>query len=208
MRWVLLFLVLMGQAMADPLTEAQVRFRALTTYQVTLRSTAADGDQHEIRYFYRKPGWVRMEFVRPHPGVVLIYDPGTRRARVWPFGLHRTFSLSLAPDNRLLRGPNGRRVDRSDVGLLLARLLALRAQGGGSPLGEAEIRGRPAIGLEIVGAASEVATDEHRYRVWLARDTLFPLQVESFHADGTRVETVDMTDAQIDVALPEQFFMP
>ena len=41
--------------------------------------------------------------------------------------------LDLAPDNGLLRGPRGRRVDRSDLGVLLADILALRAHGSTTP---------------------------------------------------------------------------
>jgi negative regulator of sigma E activity len=48
----------------------------------------------------------------------------------------------------------------------------------------------------------------HRYRVWLARDTRFPLRVESFDANGERIETVDMADAELDVVLPDGFFTP
>jgi outer membrane lipoprotein-sorting protein len=56
----------MSGVMADPLSDAVDRFREVSTYQVTVRSVAADGERQVIRYFYRKPGWVRMEFVQPH----------------------------------------------------------------------------------------------------------------------------------------------
>jgi MucB/RseB N-terminal domain len=208
-RWgVLVFALISSRIMADPLTEAETRFRALNTYQATVRSLAADGERQEIRYFYRQPGWVRMEFVQPHSGVVLIYDPGTERVRLWPFGLKHALALTFAPDNALVRDHRGHRVDRSDVGTLLANLQALCARGSMSSLGDAQVAGRPASGLDIVGDAGVTVAGVHRYRVWLAQDTWFPLRIESLAPGDRLIETVDMADVEIGATFPERFFTP
>lgn len=212
MLWGLLVFALAANVMAnpraDPLAEAEARFRALTTYQVTVRSTAADGERQVIRYFYRKPGWVRMDFTQPHRGLVLIYDPAARKVRLWPFGLHHAPALTFAPGNPLVRSRSGQRIDRSDVGALLANLLQLRARGSMAPLGDMELATRPVVGMDIVGGAGNAVAGVHRYRVWLAHDTWFPLRVESFDAGASLIETVDMSDVEIDVTFPERFFAP
>lgn len=208
MPWAALFLLLATSAMADPLTEAEAAFRALDSYRATVRSVAADGERQAMRYFYRKPGWVRIEMLSPHAGAVLIYDPGTQRVQLWPFGVNRALPLSLSPDNRLVRGARGHRVDRSHVGALLENLQSLHAQGRAAPLGEAEIGGRPSIGLEIVGEAGASVSGVHRYRVWFAQDNRFPLRVESFGTDGGPIETVDLAEVETGVAFPEHFFTP
>lgn len=195
-------------AMADPLSDAQERFDTLHGYQVTLRSTDAAGGREVIRYFFRKPGWVRMEFERPHRGAVLVYAPDTGRVRLWPFGPGHWPELDLAPDSPLLRNPQGHRVDRSDVGALLANIRALRARGGASTPGDTELAGRPATVQDITGPAGGTPGAVHRYRLWLAQDTGFPLRVDSFGADGRLIESVDMSDAQIDVPFPARFFTP
>jgi outer membrane lipoprotein-sorting protein len=194
--------------MADPLTEAEAAFRALDSYRATVRSVAADGERQAMRYFYRKPGWVRIEMLSPHAGAVLIYDPDTHRVQLWPFGVNRALPLSLSPDNRLVRGARGHRVDRSHVGALLENLQSLRAQGRATALGESAIGDRPAVGLEIVGEAGASVSGVHRYRVWFAQDDLFPLRVESFGVTGEPIETVDLTEVATGVALPEHFFTP
>jgi len=209
LRWGTIVLVLIGaEAMADPLVEAQTRFRELSTYQVTLRSESGDGEQQVIRYSYRKPGWVRMEFIQPYRGMVLIYDPVARRVRVWPFGVKHVPSLTLAPDNPLLGNRRGHRVDRSDVGALIANLSALCAQGKMLLLGDTEVGGRPVTGFAVTGKSGVSVAGVHRYDVWLAQDNRFPLKVESFGTDGSRIETVDMADAQTDIHFPDQFFTP
>jgi outer membrane lipoprotein-sorting protein len=196
------------EIMADPLTEAEIRFRALQSYQATVRSLAADGERQVMRYFYRQPGWVRMEFVQPYPGTVMTYDPGTRRVHIWPFGRTLMPALSVAPDSALLRNQRGHRIDRSDVGALLANLRALSARGSISLLGDTQVAGQPATGWDIVGEAGVSVADVHRYRVWLALDTLFPLRVESFALGDRLIETVEMEAVQTDVRFAERFFTP
>ncbi len=193
--------------MADPLSESEARFRALRTYQVTVRSLPAQGECKAIHYFYRQPGWVRMEFIEPYRGIVLIYDPHERRVRLWPFGVSHVPMLNLAPDNPLLGG-RGHRVDRSDIGALLANLQTLRARGRMSMLGDAPIAGKAAMGIEIFGDEGVNLDGVHRYRVWLAQDSLFPVQVESFAAGDAPIETVNMDDVGIDIEFPEGFFTP
>jgi len=200
--------------MADLLDEAEARFRALQSYRATLHSAGRNGDLQVMHYFYRKPGWVRIECVEPHCGAVLIFDPGARKVRLWTFGLGFgggfpfAPALSLAPDNPLVRSPRGHTIDRSDVGALLENLQALRAHGSFTPIGAGTIAGEPALGFEAAGAAGITVAGAHRNRVWLARDTLFPLRVESFDAADELVETVDLVDAELDVDFPERFFMP
>ncbi|WP_212744085.1 DUF1571 domain-containing protein [Ramlibacter sp. 2FC] len=209
MRWgLLLALALTAEAMADPLDEAQARFQALGGYQLILRSTAADGQRQQLRYFFRRPGWVRMEFLEPHRGLVLVYDPEAQRISLWPFGPGRWPRLRLAPDSPLLRERHGHRIDRSDVGALLENLQALRARGRLSPLGEAAVGGRQASGWEIAGDASTSVAGVQRYRVWFARDTLFPLQVESFGPGGAPIETVTMDEIETNPVFSAQVFAP
>ena len=197
-----------GPAAADLLHDAQTRFRALESYRVTLRSHAADGPRQVIRYAYRKPGSLRMDFVEPHHGAVLIYDPATRRVHLWPFGTDHFPSLNLAPDNPLIRSAGGHRVDHSDVGALLAKLVELRARGSMTEPLDAVIADRPARYIEITGAPAASVADVHRYRIWFEKGSLFPLKVQSYDAALELIETVDMSDAELDPVFPEHFFTP
>ncbi|NMG46222.1 hypothetical protein GPA22_21100 [Aromatoleum toluvorans] len=192
-------------AAADLLHGAQARFRALDGYRVTLRSLSADGLRQVISYAYRKPGWIRLDFAEPHRGAILIYDPATRRVHLRPFGKGRFPTLDLAPDNPLIRSPAGHRVDRSDVGTLIAKLVELRAQGTMTDPVDATISERTARYVEITTAAAD-ADGVRRYRVWFERGTLFPLKVQSFDATLKLIETVDMSDAELDPVFPERFF--
>lgn len=182
------------------------RYHNLQSYRTTLHSTHADGEEH-LRYFYRKPGQIRMEFIRPHAGAVLVFDPSTRRVRLWPFGAGRFPELNLNPDNRLIRSPRGQQVDKSDIGALLANIRVLQEHGGLQET-EEQLDQRPVRKLDVVGEGEYTIAGVHHYEVWLAADTLFPVKVVSRDTRDAVLETVRFEDTEVDPALPDRLFNP
>jgi len=192
----------------SPLADAIEHYRTVETYQVTLRSSHADGEDH-IRYFYRKPGFVRMEFIRPHAGAVLVYSPLTRRVRLWPLGAGRFPELSLSPHNPLIRSPGGQTVDKSDIGALFENVRTLLAQGEVEVRGEARMAdGRTAVHLVVTGAPGVTVAGVHRYELWLDPASRFPVKVVSRNPADAIIETVTMDALEINAPLPETLFNP
>ncbi|WP_198674902.1 DUF1571 domain-containing protein [Rhodoferax ferrireducens] len=191
----------------DLLTDALERYGKVESYRVTIRSVHADAQEH-LRYFFQKPGFVRMEFIRPHAGAVLVYSPSTRRVRLWPFGVGRFPELNLSPNNPLIQSSRKQRVDQSDVGVLLGNMQTL-AQGGsqGSP-DEQALAGRPVLHLRVTGAGDWTVAGVHSYEVWLDAASLFPLKVISRDLQDVIIETVHMEDAEVDILLPMNLFNP
>lgn len=202
-----LLMVALAEASAiDPIDAAIERYRAVASYQVTLRSSHGD-ESDVIRFSYKRPGFVRMDFVQPHEGAVLIYSPLTNDVRLWPFG-ERFFSLTLSPENRLVQSPTGQRVDRSDIGALLDNVKSLQRKGGTTVLGEEMVGGRKTMRLAISAAGDRVAGNVRQYELWLDSATLLPLKVVSRDANNEIIETVVMDDLQINVTLPDRLFDP
>src|SRR4030065_967417 len=119
----------------DPLPAAIEHYQPVDSYRVTIRSFHTGGEEH-IRYYFRKPGFVRMEFIRPHDGAVLVYNPATQRVRLWPFVAGRFPELNLSPGNLLIRSSRGQHVDRSDVGALFENVRTLQQSGNTEVSGE------------------------------------------------------------------------
>ena len=186
------------------LEAALERYRSLQSYRTTLRSTHADGEEH-LRYFYRKPGYIRMEFIRPHAGAVLVYDPNARRVKLWPFGAGHFPELNLSPENRLIRSPRGQQVDKSDIGALLANVRTLQEHGSLRET-EEQLEQRPVRKLDVSGNADYTVAGVHRYEVCLAPDTLFPLKVISLDTRDAVLETVVFENTEIDPVLPDALF--
>ncbi|MBI1920146.1 MAG: DUF1571 domain-containing protein [Geobacter sp.] len=190
---------------ADPITAALERFKKVDSYKVTLRSKSR-GEDEVIRYYYRKPGFVRMEFVTPHSGAVLVYDPGKKKVRLRAFPSMKSLVFTFDPGSRTVRSSQGHRVDASDVGTLLRRVQKLQKDGSTVSAGEEEVGGRKAQRVEVTGKGGAVFEGVHRYRLWLDAGIFLPRKVIAYDEAGKVVEEVLMDDLAIDVPLPEGLF--
>ncbi len=191
----------------DPLAAAIEQYRTIASYRVTIRSTHDDGGEH-LRYYYKRPGFVRMEFIRPHSGAVLVYNPLTRRVRLWPFGADRFPELNLSPGNPLIRSSRGQHVDHSDVGALLENIRTMQQNGSYEVSGEESMGGRTVVHLVVTGATGTEVAGVHRYELWLDAISLFPVKVISRDQHDAIIETVKMEDIEVNVELPETLFNP
>jgi len=184
------------------------RYRRMEGYQATIKASRRTGSGEIIRYFYRRPGYIRMEFEQPHKGALLIYVPDDGIVRLWPFGRGLLPPLSLSPTNPLLQSPTGQRVDRSDVGTLLDNILALKRRGKIEALGAEAVDGRDTTHIAVNGDPGTGPESVHRYDVWFDDETDFPLKVVSSDGAGREIETVLLQDVVIDPSFPPAFFRP
>ncbi|UAN50178.1 MULTISPECIES: DUF1571 domain-containing protein [unclassified Serratia (in: enterobacteria)] len=192
----------------DPMVLAQEQFAQIAAYQCRIDSRTAQGDRTLMRYSYRKPGYVRMDFSEPHRGAVLIYDPDSGKVRVWPFGIGTLPVLSLSPSNSLVQDPNGHRVDQSDVGTLLRNIHRLQQGGKTTVVGKETLAGQGALHVTILGVAGVSVDGVHRYEVWLEESHGFPTKVVSYDSNDREMETVMMDALVFNLHFPADFFTP
>ena len=183
----------------DFVSDAQARFDALANYQVTLKSTPAGAEPVEIRYGYRKPGFIRMDFIRPHAGATLTYSPASGKVTLWPFGFGTFPRLMLSPDSRMIRSPQGHRVDESDIGALLVNVRTLQLHGITQVVGAESIGMCRATRVIVTCSPGHVATGVFRYELWFDMSHGLPVKVASEGASRKPIETVLMEDLRIDV---------
>lgn len=183
----------------DFVSDAQARFDALANYQVTLKSTSAGVEPVEVRYGYRKPGFVRMDFIRPHAGATLTYSPETGKVTLWPFGFGTFPRLTLSPDSRVIQSPQGHRVDQSDIGALLVNVRKLQQRGDTQVVGVETIGMRRASHVIVMRGPAGVAAGVFRYELWFDVSHGLPIKVASEGASSEPMETVLMEDLLVDV---------
>lgn len=207
-RLVIAAAFLQGSAPSDPVARALQRFSQIASYQVMVRSVSSQDETKAIRYSYRKPGYVRMDFSTPHAGAVLIYNPARGNVKLWPFGAGTFPVLNLSPTDSLITDENGHRVDQSDIGVLLNNIRRLQ-QGGTTTLsGEGTIAGKPAVHLSVVGPEGKTIAAVHHYEVWFDKHSGLPIKVVSYGLGGKLLETVMMEAMTINVRFPPDFFAP
>ncbi|MBB2927765.1 DUF1571 domain-containing protein [Paraburkholderia silvatlantica] len=185
---------------------AQARFDALANYQVTLKSTSAGAETVEVLYGYRKPGLVRMDFIRPHGGATLTFNPESGKVKLWPFGMDTFPRLTLSPDNHMIQSPQGHRVDESDIGALLVNVRELRLHGDTQVVGAETIGTRQTAHVTVTCRAGQFATGVFRYELWFDLSHGLPVKVVSEGESREPIETVLMENLRIDV--PESQLKP
>ncbi len=189
----------------DPIGAALERYEAVGSYRVTLHSRHG-ATEEVIRYYYKKPGFIRMEFIKPHGGALLVYDPTARTVRLRPFGFVPSFVLTLGPNNSLVKSAQGHRVDESDIGALLRRVKRLQEHGTTALAGEDTVAGRSAVIVSVEGYKGVSLEGIHRYLLWLDKITLLPLKTTTFDSSGNPVEEVLMDDLEVNVPLEDSLF--
>lgn len=196
------FALLPALAFAGPVDEAISSFERLESYRATLRSSSGE----VIRYFFKKPGYIRMEFEKPHKGAVLVYDPFKKEVRLRPFGFLKSLELRMGPDDSLIRSSRGHTVDESDIGSLLRRVKKLKDNGTVEIAGQEEVGGRGALVVEVRGNGAFEYGGVNRYRLWLEKELMLPLKVEAWSASGELLEGVLMDDLDVDLVLSRDLF--
>lgn len=204
-----LFLMLaLAATPTDPLDIAAASYQRVISYRVTVRSRSGSSSE-TLRYFFKRPGFVRMEFIEPHNGAILVYNPRKKEARLRPFGFMKPLVLTLRPDNRLIISSGGHRVDASDFGALLGTARKLREKGKKTTQGYDFVRGRKALLVAVEGAEGmSVGNKVHRYLLWLDAQTFLPVKTMTYDESGELLEVVVMDHLEVNIAIPDTLFEP
>jgi len=192
-------------AATNPIAAAIDNYKNVNAYSVTLRSKS-ENNSETIKYYYKKPGFVRMEFIEPHSGALLVYDPFKKLVILRPFNSLKSFVLNLRPDDFLVRSSKGHTVAESDIGALLKRVSELQKNGTTDVQGQEDIGGRKAVLVSVEGQKGSSVDGTHKYLLWLEKGSFMPLRVKAFDSSDKLSEDVMMDDLRINPELPEHYF--
>ncbi len=187
----------------NPVAIALRNYRNITTYQVTLRSKSHNFFE-EIRYYY-KSAYIRMEFIKPVPGVVLTYDPVKKEVRIRPFGFINHV-VTLSPDNDIIQSSAGHKVDESDIGSLLGIVAKLQSNGKTYIMRDESLSGRQTVLVRVTGIGEFTVCGIHQYDLWLDKMTYLPLKIVAYDLREGLIEEILMDDLEIDLDLPDSLF--
>ena len=147
-----------------------------------------------------------MEFIRPHKGAVLVYNPTKKEVRLRPFGFLKFFVLTLSPESKLLKSSKGHRVNESDIGSLLKIVKRLQSHGISQKLKADTLGKRHTVLISVEGKGDFAVNGVHLYYLWLDKKTFLPLKTSAYNTQGKLIEEVLMDDLQINIEFPENFF--
>ncbi|WP_340695503.1 hypothetical protein [Hydrogenobacter thermophilus] len=198
--FLLLFLFMNYVSFANPLDEAIHRFEKEYNYYSYIMKVS---DGTVLKYFYAKPGYVRMDIIEPFKGATLVYDPNTNKVFVRPFKNIKSLILKLSPDNPMIKSSKGHRIDESDILTLLNTVKELRDKG------EMIVEDRGSCYYMDVkgGRGFMVRGNIARFVLILEKGSFFPKYVASYDKDGGLIEEVSFEDISINVGFSKGIFM-
>jgi outer membrane lipoprotein-sorting protein len=199
------FFLVAGYMQSNPIQLALEKYEEVKSYSVTLRSSS-EGEQEEIKYYFKRPGFVRMDFIKPYNGTVLVYNPLTKKVTVRPVSFIKSLVLTLKPDNPILKSSKKHTVDQSDIGVLLTDVNDLASEGTTSFMREEKVGNRDCVVIDVTGKQRSAEEGVVRYLLWLDKDIFLPVKVEAYDQSGELVEKVLMDDLQINIDLLDHFF--
>lgn len=180
-----------------PLLDGMIdSFDALTNYTTLLDSEGEDG-RNRIIYTYKKPGFIRMDFIRPHKGARLIYNPKENRVSLRPFST-KLLTLNLSPDNRLITDPKGHTVDRSDIGALIRSAKRYAQEGTVTSL-------PPELVETHLCPRLMIESEKVSYLLWVHPELRLPIKVVKSFTGGA-LETVFLRNLIVDGPVDDALF--
>ena len=199
MVWVCLFASLPLQGQEHPLISSMAdQFKALHNYTTLLDSEGKEG-RSQMVYTYQKPGYVRMDFIHPHRGARLIFNPMENQVTLWPFSV-KFISIHLSPDNPLITDPKGHTVEKSDIGSLIDSVRKCAMEGSVTLLPPEQIE-------TLLCPRILITSPLESYLLWINPKLSLPVKVVK-GLKGDKQETVFLGNLSVDVPLDDSFFNP
>lgn len=197
--WIYLFIALPVWGEDDPLlVEMTSKFNALENY-TTLLDSEGEGERSKIFYTYKKPGFIRMDFIQPHKGAMLIFNPIQNKVTLRPFSKW-FFKFNLDPRNRLITDSKGHTVDQSDIGTLIHSVMVSARKGTVTHL--------PTATLEnITCQRLRVESIKTTYLLWIHSELHLPIKVVKIFSEGGK-EVVFLRNLVVDATLDKTLFVP
>ncbi len=205
MLFIIAFMFSLTHGANNLIDTAIENYKDVDSYQVTL-SITGNGTSEKIKYYFKKPGYVKMEFIKPHKGAVLVYNPTNKKVRLRPLGFLKFFILTLNPGSILLKSSKSHRVNESDIGSLLNIVKKLQSHGTSQKLKDETVGKRRTVLISVEGKGDFAVNGIHLYYLWFDKKIFLPLKVSAYNTQGKLIEEVLMDDLQINIEFPEDFF--
>ncbi len=65
----------------------------------------AEKERYRFKYYFKKPHRIRVEFIAPHPGLIIFYQGGEKQATLRPFPSIPSLQFNLSIDSSILKTP-------------------------------------------------------------------------------------------------------
>lgn len=175
-----------------------------TNFQAGKHNAGALSEADDFTYTFKKPDHIRIDFVSPHSGWIVIYPDKEGKALVRSSGSKHFLELHLSTRSRLLTGSSNQRVDQTDFGLLIKNIAHSVSDKSKGPVSISRSGGIIEIG---------VLSDDHfregvetMYRFLIDEKSWLPIAVDESTPDGRLKRTSRFKQTEINIGVTDSIF--
>jgi len=199
----------LGQSYEESLLRIQSRYQTLQNYQCTFISYACNVEKSEeitYRYFFKKPGSVRMEVrTGSYEGAVLLYAGSNVRVKIG-HGILSWFSFSFDPANKIVCDLRGNGLHQSDWGWYIEQHVHMMPLTLSRFIGIDTIEGKRSLKYELVskdpGQTRSIVTEQ----LWIDAQQDILLQYKQYDNTGKLIQSGLYQDIVFDVGMNDNLF--
>jgi len=197
-----------GDAPDQIIANLRSAYARVSDYQVLVESTMSSGEAlgEETRLFfrYRRPGSIRVDFLHPREGWVLVYPSGAGKVRVRPAGLLGFLNFSLDSDSPFLTVWPGQQLTQTDLGLLVENIAKSLTVGRLAPAEVFRTGGDLLLRVEAENHFRKGVATRYEFRIdpvrWL------PVEVTEEVPQEKRRRRIRFRDLRVNVGLADALF--
>jgi outer membrane lipoprotein-sorting protein len=162
--------------------------------------------RYRFKYFFKKPHRIRVEFIAPHPGVIVFYQRGEQQATLRPFPSFPTLQFNLSIDSSILKTPTGQSINQTDMVFFIDFLFRNLA---GVPQKDDRFEEqKDQVNFLFWGRDYVKGEASEKYHIFISRQDWFPMRIERYSPDGKPMETSIIRDYVFNSHPADAFFTP
>ena len=155
-------------------------------------------------YTFKKPKRIRLDFVSPHPGMILVYPDPYGKVLLKPQGVLSILTFHLALDDPLLGNPSGHRLDQSDLGVLIENIRHSVTDQRRGPVSLSE--DKEAIRIQVLADDHFREGVETRYQFLISKELWLPVEVGEATTNGVHEGRIIFRNLRTNINVPDDLF--
>jgi outer membrane lipoprotein-sorting protein len=163
-------------------------------------------ERYLFLYFFKKPGKIRVDFLKPHSGLSVFYQKGEEKAVIRPFPSLSFLQIDVSIENSLIKTPTGQRLNQTDMEYFIDFLFRNLAE---VPQKDHQFRQEKDQVQFLFWAKDYVqGAEAEKYRIFLSRQNWFPVRIERYSPEGAPIEFSSIQNYVFNRPLRNSFFSP
>ena len=155
-------------------------------------------------YTFKKPKWIRLDSLSPHPGIIMVYPDRKGKVLVKLQGLLSLLTFHLRLDDPLLRTPSGQRMNQTDLGLLIRNIRHSVTDQRRGPVSVSEDKNT--IQIKVLADDHFREGVETTYQFVMSKQLRLPVEVGISTADGVQEGRIIFRNLRTNINFSDDLF--